>query len=165
MKSLTSFLIISFCTISIIAGSWVFLVPTQIYFELYDRKNEKVILSVPVKYGDTLCLEIEHSFEHIPWFEYYTILEDASFNLDAIAIAGYGAGVPAEMDVETRIENGMVWMEGINSVFDTFKWITSSTYMKTLTLNNEVIFDFRNLPDASFIKGHITIKKGVSFFV
>ena len=161
MKGFTSFLITSCCTIALIVAAWIFLVPTQMYFELYDREHQKVVLSVPVEYGDTLCLEIEHSFEHIPWFEYYTILENASFNLDAIAVAGYGAGIPAEMDVKTHIENGMIWMRGINSVFDTLKWITSSTYMKTLTLNNEVIFDFRDLPDASLIKGHVITKKGV----
>ena len=81
------------------------------YFQLYDRENKVVILELPVQPGDQLRLEIEHSFEHIPWFEYYTITDDNAFRLDAIAVAGYGAGIPAEMDVPTRIEDGLIWME------------------------------------------------------
>ena len=141
------------------AAWWAFWQPNT-YFQLYDRRNETVVLAVPAVPGDKLRLEIEHSFEHIPWFEYYTITEDGAFNLDAIAVAGYGAGVPAEMDVPTRIEDGLVWMEGINSRFEVLKWLTSSTYMKGLTLNGEEIFDFRSLPNASLIRGEIIIKRG-----
>ena len=108
-------------------------------------------------------LEIEHSFEHIPWLEFYTVLPDGSFNLDKIAVAGYGAGIPAEMDVPTRIEDGMVWMEDINSVFPELKWLTSDTYMKGLELNGEEIFDFRTLPNASRIRGSIIEKRGHFF--
>lgn len=139
---------------------WAFLAPAGTVFVLYDREREEKVLSVPVKAGDRLSLEIEHSFEHIPWYEYYTITEDFQFNLDAIAVAGYGAGIPAEMDVPTRIEDGLVWMEEINSVFPRFSWITSDQYMKVFTLNDQEIFDFRSLPDASKIRGEIIQKRG-----
>lgn len=137
-----------------------FFAPAGRYFRLYDRKNEKVVLMVPVSAGDQLSLEIEHSAEHIPWFEFYTITDDFMFNLDKIAVAGYGAGVPAEMDVPQHIEGGLVWMEDINSLFPYFTWITSDKYMKGLKLNGEEIFDFRTLPDASKIKGEIIVKRG-----
>lgn len=139
---------------------WAFAAPAGTVFHLYDRDRDQVVLSVPIKAGDRLSLEIEHSFEHIPWYEYYTVTEDLQFNLDAIAVAGYGAGIPAEMDVPTRIEDGLVWMEEINSVFPKFSWITSDKYMKVFTLNGEEIFDFRSLPDASRIRGEIIKKRG-----
>ena len=140
---------------------WAFVMPAGTWFRLYDRERKETVLAVPVRPGDRFSLEIEHSFEHIPWFEYYTVTEDLQFNLDAIAVAGYGAGIPAEMDVPTHIdENGMVWMEEINSVFPEFRWITSAKYMKVFTLNDEEIFDFRTLPDASKILGEIVIKRG-----
>lgn len=139
---------------------WAFLAPAGNVFQLYDRDRDQVVLSVPVKAGDRLSLEIEHSFEHIPWYEYYTITENLQFNLDAIAVAGYGAGIPAEMDVPTHIEDGLVWMEEINSVFPRFSWITSDKYMKVFTLNEKEIFDFRSLPDASRIRGEIIKKRG-----
>ena len=142
------------------AAWWAFFMPAGKEFQLYDRKREQVVFSVPVHAGDRLSLEIEHSFEHIPWFEYYTVTDDWKFNLDAISVAGYGAGIPAEMDVPTRIEDGMVWMEEINSVFPQFSWITSDKYMKGLSLNGEEVFDFRSLPDASRIRGEIVDTKG-----
>ena len=147
---------------AVILLSAVFIPKLQTHCELvlYDREREKEVLSVPVKPGDKLSLEIEHSFEHIPWFEFYTITDDLQFNLDSIEVAGYGAGIPAEMDVPTKIEDGMVKMEDINSIFPEFRWITSDKYMKEFKLNGEVIFDFRSLPDASKIKGYITTKRG-----
>ena len=129
-------------------------------FQLYDRVRKTVVFSAPIHAGDKLRLEIEHSFEHIPWFEYYTVREDDQFNLNAIAVAGYGAGIPAEMDVPTRVEGGLVWMEDINSVFPYFTWITSATYMKGLQLNGVEVFDFRSLPDASKIRGEIITVRG-----
>ena len=118
-----------------IAAWWAFFQP-RAFFQLYDRRGESVIL------------------------EYYTIQNDGSFNLDAIAVAGYGAGIPAEMDVPTRVEDGLVWMEGINSRFEELKWLTSSVYMKGLTLNGTEIFDFRALPNASLIRGQMITKRG-----
>ncbi len=139
---------------------WAFLAPRGTWFQLYDREREQTVFSIPVQPGDQLRLEIEHSFEHIPWYEFYTVTEDLQFNLDAIAVAGYGAGIPAEMDVPTRVEDGLVWMEEINSLFPQFSWITSDKYMKGLSLNGEEVFDFRSLPDASRIRGEIINKRG-----
>ena len=147
----------------ILLGAFVwfgFLAPVGKAFQLYDRQRETVVFSAPIHAGDKLRLEIEHSFEHIPWYEFYTVREDDQFNLDAIAVAGYGAGIPAEMDVPTHVEGGLVWMEEINSVFPQFSWITSATYMKGLQINGEEVFDFRSLPDASRIRGEIITVRG-----
>ena len=148
---------------AVLLGAFVwfgFFAPVGKAFQLYDRVRKTVVFSVSIQAGDKLRLEIEHSFEHIPWYEYYTVREDDQFNLDAIAVAGYGAGIPAEMDVPTHIENGLVWMEDINSVFPNFSWITSDKYMKGLQLNGVEVFDFRSLPDASKIRGEIITVRG-----
>lgn len=142
------------------AAWWGFYAPASFSLQLLDRRSSEIIFETEVIPGDELCLEIEHSFEHIPWFEYYTILSDTRIRLDAIAVAGYGAGIPAEMDVPTRIEDGLIWMEEINSYFNEFKWLTSNNYMKEFSLNGTTIFDFRTLPDASLILGRIIIRKG-----
>ena len=148
------------CAVTVVLVRWALFVPVGKRFQLYDRVREQVVFSVPIQSGDKLRLEIEHSAEHIPWYEFYTVTEDDQFNLDAIAVAGYGAGIPAEMDVPTHIKDGLVWMEDINSVFPQFSWITSATYMKGLTLNGEEVFDFRSLPDASRIRGEIITVRG-----
>ena len=149
--------------ILVLLGAFVyfgFFAPVGKVFQLYDRQRETVVFSVPIQAGDKLRLEIEHSFEHIPWYEFYTVRPDGQFNLDAIAVAGYGAGIPAEMDVPTRVEDGLVWMEEINSIFPRFSWITSATYMKGLQINGVEVFDFRSLPDASRIRGEIITVRG-----
>ena len=149
--------------ILVLMGAFVyfgFFAPVGKVFQLYDRQRETVVFSAPIRAGDKLRLEIEHSFEHIPWYEFYTVRADDQFNLDAIAVAGYGAGIPAEMDVPTRVEDGLVWMEEINSVFPQFSWITSATYMKGLQINGVEVFDFRSLPDASRIRGEIITVSG-----
>ena len=149
--------------ILVLLGAFVyfgFFAPVGKVFQLYDRQRETVVFSVPIQAGDKLRLEIEHSFEHIPWYEFYTVRPDGQFNLDAIAVAGYGAGIPAEMDVPTRVEDGLIWMEEINSVFPRFSWITSATYMKGLQINGVEVFDFRSLPDASRIRGEIITVRG-----
>lgn len=137
--------------------------PERTVLELRDRESDTRIAAWPIKAGDTLSLEIEHSAEHIPWYEYYTVTDDLRFNLDAIAVAGYGAGIPAEMDVPTRIEDGLVLMEEINSLFPTLHWITSNQYMKVFTLNGAEIFDFRTLPDASRVEAKIITIRGYLF--
>lgn len=148
----------------LLGAAWFcFLAPSGTELELRDRTDNTRIAAWPIRAGDMLSLEIEHSFEHIPWYEFYTVRDDLQFNLDAIAVAGYGAGIPAEMDVPTRIENGLVWMEGINSVFPTLHWITSNKYMKTFTLNGSEIFDFRSLPDASRVEAKIITTRGYLF--
>ncbi|MCI9156638.1 MAG: DUF1850 domain-containing protein [Lawsonibacter sp.] len=142
---------------------WGVLIPSGTWFQLYDRDQEQVVLSVPIQPGDQLQLEIEHSAEHFPWLEFYTVTDDLQFNLDAIAVGGYGAGVPAEMSVPTRIEDGLVWMEDINSLFPHFSWITSNRYMKGFSINGVEVFDFRSLPDASRIRGEIITTRGYLF--
>ncbi len=150
--------------LALLGAAWFcFLAPSGTELELRDRGSGACIAAWPIRAGDTLSLEIEHSFEHIPWYEFYTVRDDLQFNLDAIAVAGYGAGIPAEMDVPTRIEDGLVWMEEINSVFPTLHWITSNKYMKTFTLNGSEIFDFRSLPDASRVEAKIITTRGYLF--
>ena len=142
---------------------WAFFAPAGTVFQLYDRERDQVVLSVPIQAGDQLQLEIEHSAEHFPWLEFYTVTGDLQFNLDTIAVGGYGAGVPAEMSVPTRIEDGLVWMEDINSLFPYFSWITSNKYMKGFSINGVEVFDFRTLPDASRIRGEIITTRGYLF--
>ena len=147
----------------LLAAYFAFLIPSGTELELRDRADDTRIAAWPVAAGDTLSLEIEHSFEHIPWYEFYSVTDDLQFNLDVIAVAGYGAGIPAEMDVPTRIEDGLVWMEDINSRFPTLHWITSNKYMKVFTLNGVEIFDFRSLPDASRVEAKIITTRGYLF--
>ena len=88
MRKKTNYLAAAALCLAVCFFWWAFAAPAGTMLVLYDRGRDQVVLSVPVKAGDKLSLEIEHSFEHIPWYEYYTITEDFQFNLDAIAVAG-----------------------------------------------------------------------------
>ena len=140
--------------LAVTLGIMLFL-PQRHYLRITYQKTGELICQRAAEPGDRLELQLTHSFEHVPWNEYYTVTEDLTFNLDALAVGGYGAGIPAEMDVPTRVEDGLVWMEEINSEFDRFQWITSQTNMKTLSLNGTVIVDFSTLPNHSFVQAEI----------
>ena len=73
-------------------------------------------------------------------------------------------GIPAlRVGRGLRIEDGLVWMEDINSLFPYFSWITSNKYMKGFSINGVEVFDFRTLPDASRIRGEIITTRGYLF--
>lgn len=111
-----------------------------------ELETGKVYAEIPVKTGDELSFQWEHSFEHIPWYEYYEIREDGSFLLHTIAVAGFGAGIPAEMDCTYRYEDGLIYMDDIESKFPQFNWINSQTALKNIKINGEVLLLGSDMP-------------------
>ena len=75
---------------------------------------------------------IRNCLLYTSWYEYYEIQKDGSFILHTIAVAGFGAGIPAEMDCKYRYEDGLVYMDEIESVFPQFNWINSQTALKNI---------------------------------
>ena len=70
LKALSAMLIL------LLTAYFAFLIPSGAALELRDRDSNTRIASWPIQTGDELSLEIEHSFEHIPWYEFYTVTED-----------------------------------------------------------------------------------------
>ena len=129
------------------------------------QKTGEVILERKVQPGDTLTVELTHSFEHVPWNEYYVVQGDGSFLLQRIEVGGFGAGIPAEMDVPTYVgEDGLVHMDDINSVFPKFNWITSQKNMKDLLLNGEPVLAFSALPHHSFVTCETVVQRRLFHF-
>ncbi len=143
-----------------LAAGAVWLLSPVMTLRLSYQKTGEVILTCPVQVGDQVAVELTHSFEHVPWNEYYFIQSDGSFLLDRIEVGGYGAGIPDTMDVETYVgDDGLVHMDGINSVFPRFNWITSQVNMKDLLLNGQPILYFADLPHHSFVTCEIEIQR------
>lgn len=111
-----------------------------------NAETGEVYASASVRAGDELSFQWEHSFEHIPWYEYYEIREDNSFILHSIAVAGFGAGIPAEMDCNYRYEDGLIYMEDIESEFPDFHWINSQTALKNIKVNGELLLQGSDMP-------------------
>ena len=107
-----------------------------------DQETGRIYAEAPVQTGDIVEFDWIHSFEHIPWKEYYTVKEDGTFYLETISVAGFGAGIPAEMDVDYRYEDGLIYMDHIGSEFDRFNFFNSDTALEAIQIN-----------DVDFIKG------------
>ena len=124
------------------------------------QKTGEVILTRTVRPGDEVSVTLTHSFEHIPWNEYYQVQADGTFLLKRIEVGGYGAGIPAEMDVPTYLgEDGLVHMDEINSVFLRFQWVTSQINMKELLLNGQPVLEFSEIPHHSFVTCEIITQR------
>lgn len=134
--------------------STVLTITAAVYTRQHNRKvlvaenmeTGEVYASVPVEAGDEVSFEWEHSFEHIPWHEYYEIEKDGSFLLHTISVSGFGAGIPAEMDCAYRYEGGLVYMDNIESRFEQFNWINSHTALKEIGVNGERILTGEDMP-------------------
>ena len=118
----------------------VLLVITAISAAVFIRQQKKILVIEELETGNV------YSFEHIPWYEYYEIQKDGSFILHTIAVAGFGAGIPAEMDCKYRYEDGLVYMDEIESVFPQFNWINSQTALKNIKVNGELLIQGSDMP-------------------
>lgn len=116
------------------------------YLVLEEQKTGDIYKKVPVKTNDELSFTWEHSFEHIPWNEYYRVEKSGDFLLHTISVAGFGAGIPAEMDCTYRYEDGLIYMEDIESRFPRFSFINSHTALKQITLNGQLLITGTDMP-------------------
>ena len=104
-------------------------------------------IEVPANNGDTLYFGWMHSLEKIPWNEYYRITPENSLLLDTISFPAFGAGIPESKGVVCRVEDGLIYMEGIGQVFDEFVWINSHYAVRDIKLNEKVITCGELLPE------------------
>lgn len=118
----------------------------QMNLVIENLETGEVYVTVRVQPGDELSFGWEHSFEHIPWNEYYEIKEDGAFLLHTISVAGFGAGIPAEMDCTYRYEDGLIYMENIESQFPQFNWFNSQTQLKFINLNGDRLITGADMP-------------------
>jgi len=151
-------LIIPVLVIWILVSAAVFSWQQKKILVVEELETGKVYAELPVKSGDELSFQWEHSFEHIPWYEYYEIREDGSFLLHTIAVAGFGAGIPAEMDCTYRYEDGLIYMDNIESEFPQFNWIHSQTALKNIKVNGELLLSGPDMPH--HVKMVLRIRKG-----
>ena len=111
-----------------------------------ELETGKIYAELPVETGEEVSFQWEHSFEHIPWYEYTEIQEDGSSLLTTIAVAGFGAGIPAEMDCTYRYEDGLIYMDDIGSVFPQFNWINSQTALINIKVGGELLLAGSDMP-------------------
>ena len=128
--------------------------------EISNQVTKERYRTQTVQTGDVLSFEWEHSFEHVLWKEFYRVTDDHTFKLFTIAVQGFGAGIPAEMDCTYRYENGFIYMENIEgSVFKEFNWIHSQKHLKNITINDTVLIRGEELPQRAKIRLDVKRKR------
>ena len=121
--------------------------------EIFNQVTNERYCTQTVQVGDILSFEWEHSFEHVLWKEWYRVTDERTFKLFTIAVQGFGAGIPAEMDCTYRYEDGLIYMENIEgSVFKEFNWIHSQKHLKNITINDIVLIQGEDLPQRAKIR-------------
>lgn len=120
---------------------------SQTVLRISNYKTGEIYIEVPAKAGDQLFFGWIHSWEKIPWNEYYHIAKDNALVLDTITVTAFGAGIPENKGTKTRIENGVIYMEEIGQVFDKFTWLNSHFAVRDIKLNGKLIAAGHMLPD------------------
>lgn len=112
---------------------------------IYDQQTGENFATLPVETGDVLEYNWIHSFEHIPWNERYIVQADHGLMLFEIKVAGFGAGIPANIGT-TSVENGMVVMRDLDERFKYISWIHSNTALSSIVLNGQKVASGTELP-------------------
>ena len=86
----------------------------QTVLRIYDYQTKEIYVEVPAKEGDKLFFGWIHSWEKIPWHEYYHIDASHDLILDTIAFPAFGAGIPENKGTKVWIKDGMIYMGNIN---------------------------------------------------
>ena len=134
----------------LIVAVWLFAWQQQAserLLKIYDYETEAVYVQSPVQSGDRLFFGWVHSLEKIPWHEYYHITADDTLVLDTISFPAFGAGIPEAKGTRVRVENGLIFMEGINQEFKQFDWINSHFATREIKLNDTLLTSGRELPE------------------
>ena len=127
-------------------GAWYYWA-SQTVLRIYDYRSGEIYVEVPAKEGDKLFFGWVHSWEKIPWHEYYHIAQDNSLVLDTISFPAFGAGILENKGKVCRIENGLIYMDEIGQVFPEFNWINSHFATREIILNGQLISKGDMLPE------------------
>ena len=119
----------------------------QTVLRIYDYQTKEIYVEVPAKEGDQLFFGWKHSWEKIPWHEYYHIDANHDLILDTIAFPAFGAGIPENKGTTVWIKDGMIYMGNINQVFHEFTWINSHFATRDIKLNGQLIARGKTLPE------------------
>lgn len=120
---------------------------SQTVLRIYNYQSGEIYIEVPAKEGDKLFFGWVHSWEKIPWNEYYSIASDNTLVLDTISFPAFGAGIPENKGKVCRIENGLIYMDEIGQVFPEFDWLNSHFATREIILNGQLISKGDRLPE------------------
>jgi hypothetical protein len=137
-----------------VIGLWPGQTPASdtLALRIYDWKTGELYVEVPAGPGDRLFFGWIHSWEHIPWNEYYHIEARDCLVLDSIAFPAFGAGIPENKGTRCYIRDGMIHMEGIEQKFKELVWLNSHSAVQ------EILLDGRHVTRGSELPHHARLR-------
>lgn len=119
---------------------------SEAVLRVYDWKTGAVYAEAPAKAGSTLFFGWIHSWENIPWNEYYHVDEHYSLVLDAITFPAFGAGIPEDKGRVCYVKDGLIHMEEIDQLFPELVWLNSHTATREILLDGAHVTSGSELP-------------------
>ncbi|GHV53003.1 hypothetical protein FACS1894206_02850 [Deltaproteobacteria bacterium] len=119
---------------------------------IYDWKTGVKYAEVPAKTGSRLFFGWIHSWEHIPWNEYYHVGADFSLILDAITFPAFGAGIPENKGKVCYVRDGLIHMEEIEQSFPELVWLNSHTATREIVLDGIPVARGDTLPQHTRVR-------------
>jgi hypothetical protein len=137
-----------------VIGLWPGQTPASdtLMLRIYDWKTGELYVETPAGPGDQLFFGWIHSWEHIPWNEYYHIEAHDSLVLDSISFPAFGAGIPENKGTRCYIRDGMIHMEGIEQKFKELVWLNSHSAVQ------EILLDGRHVTRGSELPQHARLR-------
>ncbi len=113
---------------------------------IYDWKTGAVYAEAPAGPGSRLSFGWIHSWEKIPWNEYYHVDESYTLVLDAITFPAFGAGIPEDKGRVCYVKDGLIHMEEIDQTFAELVWLNSHTATREISLDGALVARGDTLP-------------------
>ncbi len=121
-----------------------------------DWKTGQVYAEVPARVNSRLFFGWIHSWEHIPWNEYYHIDANYDLILDAITFPAFGAGIPEDKGRVCYVKDGLIHMEEIDQLFHELVWLNSHTATQEIRLDGMHVTRGSELPQHTRLRLAVT---------
>ena len=119
---------------------------------IYDWKTGAVYAEAPARVNSKLFFGWIHSWENIPWNEYYHVAGNYDLILDAITFPAFGAGIPENKGRVCYVKDGLIHMEEIDQVFTELVWLNSHTATRDITLDGALVARGVDLPQHTRVR-------------
>lgn len=129
-----------------------------LYLRIYDWRTGELYAEAETRVGAELFFGWIHSWENIPWNEYFHIDENCDLILDAITFPAFGAGIPENKGKVCYIKDGLIHMEQIDQRFGELVWLNSHTATRDLRLDGVLLTRGADLPQHGRLR--LVIERG-----
>lgn len=126
--------------------------PEALVLRIYDWKTGEVYAEAEARVGGELFFGWIHSWENIPWNEYFHIDDNRHLILDAITFPAFGAGIPENKGKVCYIKDGLIHMEQIDQRFEELVWLNSHTATRDIRLDGALLARGDELPHHSRLR-------------